>query len=258
MHRLAYGYYVVVPQENLGEAWMPALEAAAAGIATAHFGADNVVLMGVTAARMHGAIPRALGTAVVAVPAQRNAIALADQDATVQFVKRDTAALDADTAAPCSSHPRPRADRVTDGRDTATMQEVADQFGVAAEQVRRDHLISHILSALSRELSEQVIFFGGTALARTHLPAGRLSEDIDLIAVGARTPTATSIERVLATALRRSHGREQCGKQIAATLRVTPDGARAIMELQLRRFTPDASGRIRNERIHLMEHINPQ
>lgn len=96
VHRLAHGYYVVVPQENLGEAWMPTLEAAAAGIATAHFGANNVVLMGVTAARMHGAIPRAISTAVVAVPAQRNAIALADRDATVQFVKRDTAALDAE------------------------------------------------------------------------------------------------------------------------------------------------------------------
>lgn len=108
------------------------------------------------------------------------------------------------------------------GRDTATMQEVADQFGVAAEQVRRDHLISHILSALSRELPEQVIFFGGTALARTHLPAGRLSEDIDLIAVGERTPTAASIERVLATALRRSHGRIQWAPALSAVRDTQP------------------------------------
>jgi predicted nucleotidyltransferase component of viral defense system len=40
------------------------------------------------------------------------------------------------------------------------------------EQVRRDHLISHILAALSVSFHEQVIFFGGTALARTYLPPG--------------------------------------------------------------------------------------
>lgn len=75
---------------------MPALEAAAAGIATADFGPTNAILMGVSAARLHGAIPRAIGTAVVAVPAQRAAIKLADRAATVRFVKRDTARLDAE------------------------------------------------------------------------------------------------------------------------------------------------------------------
>jgi predicted transcriptional regulator of viral defense system len=96
LHRLAHGYYVVVPQEHLGHAWMPALEAAAAGIATADFGPGTAVLMGVSAARLYGALPRAIGTAVVAVPAQRNAIMLADRPATVRFVKRDTARLDAE------------------------------------------------------------------------------------------------------------------------------------------------------------------
>lgn len=96
LHRLAHGYYVVVPQEHVGEAWMPALEAAAAGIAAADFGPGQAVLMGVSAARLHGAIPRAIGVAVVAVPAQRNAITLADRHATVRFVKRDTDRLDAE------------------------------------------------------------------------------------------------------------------------------------------------------------------
>jgi hypothetical protein len=59
---------------------------------------------------------------------------------------------------------------------------VAQQFGVALEQVHRDHLISSILAALQAHAGD-LIFFGGTALARTYLPAGRLSEDIDLIAV---------------------------------------------------------------------------
>jgi predicted transcriptional regulator of viral defense system len=96
LHRLAHGYYVVMPQEHTRTRWMPALEAAAAGIATSDFGPANAILMGVSAARLHGAIPRALGTAVVAVPAQRNAIKLTDRAATVRFVKRDTARLDAE------------------------------------------------------------------------------------------------------------------------------------------------------------------
>lgn len=96
LHRIARGYYVVVPQEHVGAEWMPTVEAAAAGIATADFGPGNAILMGLSAARQHGAIPRAIGVAFVAVPAQRNAIALTDRSATVRFVKRDTARLDAE------------------------------------------------------------------------------------------------------------------------------------------------------------------
>lgn len=96
LHRLARGYYVVVPQDQTGTGWMPALEAAAAGIATADFGPGNAIVMGVSAARLHGALPRAIGTAVVAVPAQRNTVAMIDRTATVRFVKRDVARLDAE------------------------------------------------------------------------------------------------------------------------------------------------------------------
>jgi hypothetical protein len=72
------------------------LEAAAAGIASAIYGADDVVLMGVSAARVLGAIPRALAAAVVAVPKQHRPITLTDRSAVVQFVKRDTHRLDAE------------------------------------------------------------------------------------------------------------------------------------------------------------------
>jgi predicted nucleotidyltransferase component of viral defense system len=84
---------------------------------------------------------------------------------------------------------------------------VADQFGVAAEQVRRDHLLSHLLAALAAGAGDTVVFFGGTALARTHLPNGRLSEDIDLIAVGDRGRAAARVEATLATGVRREYGR---------------------------------------------------
>ncbi|MFE3444673.1 type IV toxin-antitoxin system AbiEi family antitoxin [Nocardia sp. NPDC059180] len=52
--------------------------------------------MGVTAARVLGAIPRGLATGVVAVPSQHRTIALTDRPATVRFVRRDTDALDAE------------------------------------------------------------------------------------------------------------------------------------------------------------------
>lgn len=96
LHRLAPGYYVVVPQDQVGRPWLPGLEAAAAGIASTIYGADHAVLMGVSAARMLGAIPRALATALVAVPGQHRPIVLSDRSATVRFVQRNTPALDAE------------------------------------------------------------------------------------------------------------------------------------------------------------------
>lgn len=68
----------------------------------------------------------------------------------------------------------------------ADLDRVASRFGVAEDQVRRDHLISHVLAALA-DVVPEIVFFGGTALARTHLPDGRLSEDIDLYAADRRS-----------------------------------------------------------------------
>ncbi len=96
LHRVAHGYYIVVPQEQVGRTWLPGLEAAAAGIASTIYGADRAVVMGVSAARLHGAIPRALATAVVAVPYRHRPIALLDRPATLRFVQRDTDTLDAE------------------------------------------------------------------------------------------------------------------------------------------------------------------
>ncbi|WP_276313975.1 nucleotidyl transferase AbiEii/AbiGii toxin family protein [Nocardia huaxiensis] len=84
-------------------------------------------------------------------------------------------------------------------------QSVADQFGVAPAQVRRDHLISHLLGALSKHAGDRILFFGGTALSRTVIPTGRLSEDIDLIALDNRQRTAEDLHRVLVTELRREY-----------------------------------------------------
>jgi predicted transcriptional regulator of viral defense system len=96
LHRVAIGYYVVVPQDMMGRRWLPDLEAAAAGIASAIYRPENAILMGISAARALGAIPRALATAIVAVPKQHRPISLVDRSAVVQFVKRDTDTLDAE------------------------------------------------------------------------------------------------------------------------------------------------------------------
>lgn len=73
------------------------------------------------------------------------------------------------------------------------LQDVAFRFGVDEAQVLRDHLVSHLLAALSATAADSVIFFGGTALARTVVPDGRLSEDVDLIAAGPRGRVAAHL-----------------------------------------------------------------
>jgi predicted transcriptional regulator of viral defense system len=96
LQRVANGYYIVVPQDMVGREWVPSLEAAAAGIASAIYGPTHAVLMGISAARVLGAIPRALATAVVAVPRQHRPICIRDGWSVVRFVKRDTDRLDAE------------------------------------------------------------------------------------------------------------------------------------------------------------------
>jgi hypothetical protein len=96
LHRLAGGYYAVVPPSAYDRDWLPTVEAAAYGIAAANYGPDDAVLIGLSAARLHGAIPRALSVAVVAVPKQHLPIGLADREATIVFVRSATTRLDAE------------------------------------------------------------------------------------------------------------------------------------------------------------------
>ena len=91
--------------------------------------------------------------------------------------------------------------------DPAEVARVREQFGVADEQVLRDHAISHVLAALSApDLVDDLVFIGGTALSRTLLPTLRLSEDIDLLTPVARKTIGPEIETVVAAGLRRTHG----------------------------------------------------
>lgn len=97
LHRVSPGRYIIVPQNRVGDdGWLPTMEGAAAAIAMAEFGRDNAVLMGVSAARVHHAIPRALAVAVVAVPTRKAPLRLTDRDARCIFVQQDTDLLDAE------------------------------------------------------------------------------------------------------------------------------------------------------------------
>jgi predicted nucleotidyltransferase component of viral defense system len=87
--------------------------------------------------------------------------------------------------------------------DPDELHDVAITFGVDEQQVLRDHLISHLLAAISVEAADELVFFGGTALARSLVPDGRLSEDIDLIASGSRQEIARHLTTVLPRSLRR-------------------------------------------------------
>lgn len=69
---LAHGYYAVPPLAWMGDqAWVPEVEAVAWGIAAADHRTANVAIVGISAARVLGLVPRALHGAVVAVPVRR-------------------------------------------------------------------------------------------------------------------------------------------------------------------------------------------
>ncbi len=89
LHRVAHGYFVVVPQARIGRTWMPELEHAAAGIGVADFGRTGCVVVGLSAARVLRAVPRALAVASVAVPRRRHLVRLIDREANVRFLPAD-------------------------------------------------------------------------------------------------------------------------------------------------------------------------
>lgn len=85
--------------------------------------------------------------------------------------------------------------------DPRDLTATATRFGVSEEQVRRDHLIAHVLAALAELQLPDLVFLGGTALSWTHLPDGRQSEDIDLM-TNDRGATAAAVEERIPRLLR--------------------------------------------------------
>lgn len=117
------------------------------------------------------------------------------------------------------------------------LERVARIFNVDESQILRDHAISHVLAALSTEMPHELLFFGGTALSRTHRVNGRLSEDIDLIALTDRTGAIPRFKSVVERSLQRVHGRVTWTSDFSAkddvspALATTPDGVSLKVQL---------------------------
>lgn len=94
---------------------------------------------------------------------------------------------------------------------------VMTRFGVGQAQVVRDHVISHALAAIATLNTDDVVFFGGTALSRTHLPGLRLSEDIDLMVRGDRRAMGATIQKAIAQQFLGSLGRTTFTPALAET-----------------------------------------
>lgn len=88
---VAHGYYAYVPEADRNTGWRPEIEALALALGQADYGRNEVALMHLSAARIHGAISRALAVAVLAVPKQRPA--LETTCGRIVFVKRDVGRL---------------------------------------------------------------------------------------------------------------------------------------------------------------------
>lgn len=114
---------------------------------------------------------------------------------------------------------------------------VAERFGADDSQIERDHLISHLLVGLAELVGDAVVFFGGTALSRTHLPAGRLSEDIDLCTSGDRQAVADELTTQWPLTVRREYPRLRWRpglaevRDIEPALVVAEDGATVRVQL---------------------------
>lgn len=82
--------------------------------------------------------------------------------------------------------------------DPGELYDVADAFGVDLDQVRRDHVISHVLASIAHRERDRFVFYGGTALSRTWTPDARLSEDVDLLVRGSRADAGRALAAALA------------------------------------------------------------
>ncbi|HJP76319.1 MAG TPA: hypothetical protein VJ914_18775 [Pseudonocardiaceae bacterium] len=96
-------------------------------------------------------------------------------------------------------------------------------------------MLSLLLAALAR------------SLARTHLAYGRLSEDLDLVAVGPRRDLAARLDSALPRALLRGYGRLGWQPALSAVRDIEPaslvDGQGLVVKVQLLKSVPSMAHR---------------
>ena len=98
--------------------------------------------------------------------------------------------------------------------DPRELRTWAAKTGTTEAQIQKDHLVSHLLHGLQNR--EGFVFFGGTALNRTHVQGRRLSEDIDLYRTHGSPADPDDLTVWLGSATRREF----------PGLRIEPTGAR--------------------------------
>ncbi len=79
------------------------------------------------------------------------------------------------------------------------LQSRAAKLGISTQHVEVDYALSHILAAIAED-AQDLVFRGGTALARVYWPDFRISEDLDFIS----PEEAPDLERVLIGSARRA------------------------------------------------------
>ena len=92
--KLARGFYAAVPVGKDPRSWLPSMEDITAGIATAIYGVGQGALWGLSAARVHGALPRALATGYAFGPSQHRPVPLLARSGHIEFRRRDPHRLD--------------------------------------------------------------------------------------------------------------------------------------------------------------------
>jgi hypothetical protein len=90
--KVANGYFLVVPEHRRDGTWRPAIEDLAMALGLADYGLERSALLGPSAARVLGAIPRALSSALLAAPVHRSP--LETRFGRIVFSTRDTQRLD--------------------------------------------------------------------------------------------------------------------------------------------------------------------
>lgn len=82
---------------------------------------------------------------------------------------------------------------------TDELRRRARELSVEEEHVRRDYILCHVLAAMAQMFPE-LVFRGGTALARVYWPDYRLSEDLDFIANESPSDFQTRLEAAISQA----------------------------------------------------------
>jgi Nucleotidyl transferase AbiEii toxin, Type IV TA system len=99
--------------------------------------------------------------------------------------------------------------------DDTELYDTADAFGVDLDQVRRDHVISHVLAAISTHARDTFLFTGGTMLSRTWLRDVRLSEDVDLMVYETRSVVGARLADLVRSEIEPLFGRVEWDKDPA-------------------------------------------